>query len=708
MVQQLGQPLRIVERRGNGASETIQVFASNRQRRNLLKASPDNKTNEQMLRAFLYVLLVVTCWSLQSPQSTCAAPHHQRHHRHQHHSPSSPFQLPKRWYKNSDDDEEEEHAKLSSPSASSESSFNLLNHLLPSFAFRNTKSGSILHATDTAGAVLSTTGGLTKKSSKKVVTTAHELRHQVLDQGTELHKLQVELDVATTPSFSQLANHSVLQLIAQRYQTGSKPGNRAKDDPHILALSLEGGGMRGAVSAGMAAAISCLGLKDSFDIIYGSSAGSVIGAYMVSGQMSCMDVYVDILPAAKRTFVCVKRIFSALVVNAIDLLLTKSNLPKSGYNASPGMNISFVLDGIMDPEHGLRPLDIKSFQENDQNQPLRVVSSYARNGKLGTRCFGTHDFFPALGQPVVQRADGRRQGLFACLEASMTVPGATGPPVQIIHSENNESHSFFDAFCFEPLPYRSAVEEGATHVLMLCSRPEGFQPKTRQGVYERGVAPLYFHSHVEPEVARFFKQGGQQYIYAEDLLTLEEGKRDTSGLGVQVPPPTILYGVEKDEATARTALERDNWKRAHLLPLKVPVGTPELATLEQEQTVVVEAVRGGFAAAFDLLAPVVGLKTDESLTGSNVAELVFPTNYSTPKEKENDIGLAQSSQPISELGNLPRWAERIGNGQQSLRKIYPSPAEQRNVFGIRSSEQNIPPCKLTYVSEMLRDARSIA
>jgi patatin-like phospholipase/acyl hydrolase len=42
-----------------------------------------------------------------------------------------------------------------------------------------------------------------------------------------------------------------------------------------------GGGMRGAVSAGMAAAIAGLGLTDAFDVIYGSSAGSVIGAYMV-------------------------------------------------------------------------------------------------------------------------------------------------------------------------------------------------------------------------------------------------------------------------------------------------------------------------------------------------------------------------------------------------------------------------------------------
>jgi predicted acylesterase/phospholipase RssA len=79
--------------------------------------------------------------------------------------------------------------------------------------------------------------------------------------------------------------HPVLQLIQKRVETKSLPGARDKNDTAILALSIEGGGMRGAVSAGMAAAISCLGLADAFDSIYGSSAGSVIGAYLISRQM---------------------------------------------------------------------------------------------------------------------------------------------------------------------------------------------------------------------------------------------------------------------------------------------------------------------------------------------------------------------------------------------------------------------------------------
>ena len=37
-----------------------------------------------------------------------------------------------------------------------------------------------------------------------------------------------------------------------------------------------------------------------------------------------------------------------------------------------------------------------------------------------------------------------------------------------------------------------------------------------------------------------------------------------------------------------------------------------------------EAVRGGFAVAFDLLAPAIGLEIEPGMTGERVAKLIFP------------------------------------------------------------------------------------
>ena len=96
------------------------------------------------------------------------------------------------------------------------------------------------------------------------------------------------------------------------------------------------------------------------------------------------------------------------------------------------------------------------------------------------------------------------------------------------------------------------------------------------------------------------------------------------GSAVHVPPPAVLYGVSRDIETDELALNRDQWKTAHLLPLKVPIGTKELPSLEQDRNAIGDAVRGGFAAAFDLLAPAIGLELDHNLTGADVANLIFP------------------------------------------------------------------------------------
>lgn len=62
---------------------------------------------------------------------------------------------------------------------------------------------------------------------------------------------------------------------------------RGRACPSQVGLAIEGGGMRGCVSAGMIAAVSTFGLMDTFDAVYGSSAGSLVGAYAIAGQVRC-------------------------------------------------------------------------------------------------------------------------------------------------------------------------------------------------------------------------------------------------------------------------------------------------------------------------------------------------------------------------------------------------------------------------------------
>mmetsp|Transcript_3886 Transcript_3886/g.7769 ORF Transcript_3886/g.7769 Transcript_3886/m.7769 type:complete len:677 (-) Transcript_3886:701-2731(-) len=502
--------------------------------------------------------------------------------------------------------------------------------------------------------------GEAKKSSKKsqkipkwkhrpTVFSSNDLRRLILDEGKELKELRV--DVAPQNfTYNALFDHKVVQLILQRAREGSKPGHRALNDTSTLALAIEGGGMRGAVCAGMAAALTCLGLNDSFDTIYGSSAGSVVGAFLVSRQI-CMDVYVDILPAAKSKFVCKKRLSASLGMTALDAmfakLFKKSPTGRFSSGTQPGLNISFVLDEVMHPERGLRPFDIKTFLKNDRYQPLRIAATYDDNGRLVSQCFGREDFLSVKGP-----CD--RSGVYACLHASMTVPGAAGPPVKITNAMN-QTRSYVDAFCCEPLPYRSAVEEGATHCLVLCSRPDGFQPQTKPTVYELGIAPMYFRVHDEENLAKFFKKGGQQYLYAEDLLTLMEGQLDR-GEGVPIPPTTIFYGVERDENAERLKTARESWKKAHILPIKAVAGTEELATLEQGRAPVVEAVRSGFAAVYDIFAPALSLDIGR---GEDIAKIIFPDSDVSPPPVESTLPIFfKLRMKSAEIFKIFRDAER--------------------------------------------------
>ena len=75
---------------------------------------------------------------------------------------------------------------------------------------------------------------------------------------------------------------AVLRVLAGRARAGSRPAGR--NDGLRVALAIEGGGMRGTISAGMALALHELGLVPAFDAVYGASAGAISGAWLLSAR----------------------------------------------------------------------------------------------------------------------------------------------------------------------------------------------------------------------------------------------------------------------------------------------------------------------------------------------------------------------------------------------------------------------------------------
>jgi Patatin-like phospholipase len=115
------------------------------------------------------------------------------------------------------------------------------------------------------------------------------MRHGVLDyrlSTSDLTDITVEGDTSSIKP-----SHPVIQLVLNRFNRKSRPGHREVGDTAKLALCIEGGGMRGCVSAGASAALSILGLNDAVDSVYGSSAGSMVAAYFVARQANGVQIY---------------------------------------------------------------------------------------------------------------------------------------------------------------------------------------------------------------------------------------------------------------------------------------------------------------------------------------------------------------------------------------------------------------------------------
>ena len=77
----------------------------------------------------------------------------------------------------------------------------------------------------------------------------------------------------------------------------------------MIALVLEGGGMRGAVAAGMVSALEDLGMSDAFDSIYGTSSGAIAGAMFLARQSTMgVDTYCEDL--VNGPFIRYRRVLS--------------------------------------------------------------------------------------------------------------------------------------------------------------------------------------------------------------------------------------------------------------------------------------------------------------------------------------------------------------------------------------------------------------
>jgi predicted patatin/cPLA2 family phospholipase len=196
----------------------------------------------------------------------------------------------------------------------------------------------------------------------------------------------------------------------------------SRSDPYHLALVLEGGGMRGVVSVAMASAFEDRGLLAAFDSVHGSSAGACGGAYFAAGQAKYgMSVYYEDINNSQF----------------IDL--------RRPLWRQPIMNKDFLIDCVMRQKKRLcvdRILSNRGF--------INIVATDAMTGKEAVfRDFRDEDHF------------------FLVLKATVCLPIIAGKFVNV------DGAFLLDGGIVQQIAIRSAIDIGATHIIILMTRQRG-------------------------------------------------------------------------------------------------------------------------------------------------------------------------------------------------------------------------------------------
>ena len=391
--------------------------------------------------------------------------------------------------------------------------------------------------------------------------------------GAPVSKAQ---DTGTTAATEPVFTHAVTQLLHERRRQHSQPGQR--NDAYKVALAIEGGGMRGCVSAGMICAIHHLNLTDSLDAVYGSSAGTVVGSYLITGQLPWFgpEVYYDRLTTAGRKFIDTRRLLRAIGFGLVDPRLLKDVLTRRE-GGKPVLNLPFLLQTTV---QDTKPLDWDKFVERQKVQPLKVIASGLKSEK-------------AIVLDMESGAFETLEELTNCMHASCLLPGIAGPlmnfdtralngtkiPQKFILGNNVKGDHWeplADALLYEPLPYRSAIEQGATHVVIVRSRPDGVDVSGKGGIFERLIARRFFvRKNRLPNMYKRLKMHLHKNQYAEDVLRLNE--------------------------EAHSERDYTDTSRPHLMAIAAPPGSPEVTRLETRREAIFDGFQRGFARAYDCL-----------------------------------------------------------------------------------------------------------
>lgn len=183
--------------------------------------------------------------------------------------------------------------------------------------------------------------------------------------------------------------------------------------------------MRGVISGGMLVALEQLGMRDCFDFIVGTSAGAICAAFFATERASDGSV-VYYTELNDEPFLNRRRLLKLQPAMDLDYLIDE---------ACPTRGLSFV--SIAESDVTVYATATPVTPPLDDEAPQQTL-------------------FPLTGDP---------EHVASVLKATASLPVLAGP------SRDVAGELYVDGGLLEQVPWRSAVDLGATHILVLPSRP---------------------------------------------------------------------------------------------------------------------------------------------------------------------------------------------------------------------------------------------
>jgi len=267
-----------------------------------------------------------------------------------------------------------------------------------------------------------------------------------------------------------ITKHPVIELIKKRAKEGSKPGKRK--DTFKVGLIVEGGALRGVVSAAELRALQLMGFRDSFDVIYGESVGAGNAAWFMSLQID------------KAIAVYWTLINNHAFLNPLRLLLGRSLMDNDFLNQQVEEHFPISFDEFKASGIILNVLAARVDKPKNQKgvyEPEIVISDFPN-----------------------------KDTLISALRGGIQEPFISGDPYPFAGME------LWDVGILDKLPVQKAINDGCTHILTATCCPIDYQP-VKQHAFTVPIVRAYINTY-SSELADHYIRTAERYRETLDFL----------------------------------------------------------------------------------------------------------------------------------------------------------------------------------------------